>query len=69
MTDQLKIFDPELSLYIFVVCSHLTNIQNFWLLWYSCTLYSGNSWTAECEELYTGMLFCVGVCLGFERTE
>jgi hypothetical protein len=33
MADQVMATEPELSLYVFVECwSHLTNIQNFWLL-------------------------------------
>jgi len=34
MTDQVITMEPEFSLCIFVgCCSHLANIQNFWLLW------------------------------------
>ena len=34
MRDQVITMESELSLYVFVeCCSHLTNIQNFWLLW------------------------------------
>ena len=34
MRDQVITMESELILYLFVeCCSHLTNIQNFWLLW------------------------------------
>ena len=34
MADQVMTMEPELHLCVFVeCCSHLTNIQNFWLLW------------------------------------
>jgi len=32
MADQVTTMEPELRLCVFVECSHLTNIQNFWLL-------------------------------------
>jgi len=36
MAEKVMMTEPELSLCVFVeCCSHLTNIQNFWLLWYS----------------------------------
>ena len=41
MADQVTTMEPELRLCVFVqCCSHLTNIQNIWLL--SCS-----SWTVE----------------------
>jgi len=48
MADQVITMEPELNLCIFVECySHLTNIQNFWLLWYSVFM---KQWDcAECE--------------------
>jgi hypothetical protein len=33
MADQVTMTEPELSLCVFVECSHLSNIQNFCLLW------------------------------------
>ena len=43
MAGQVMTMEPELSLCVFVEsCSHLTNIQNFWL---PSNLYSCNSWT------------------------
>jgi hypothetical protein len=34
MADQVTMTEPELGLCVFVeCCSHLTNIQNLWLLW------------------------------------
>ena len=32
MADQVMMMEPELRVCVFVECSHLTNIQNFWLL-------------------------------------
>ena len=34
VAEQVRMTEPELSLCVFVgCCSHLTNIQNLWLLW------------------------------------
>jgi hypothetical protein len=33
MTELVVTTEPELSLCVFVECSYLTNIQDFWLFW------------------------------------
>jgi len=36
MADQVTTMEPQLRLCVFVeCCTHLTNVQNFWLLWLS----------------------------------